>query len=49
MSFTNSKGKPLALSDDISKATLAAGQLKQMLTSATNVDTGKLDLGKFSS
>jgi hypothetical protein len=38
----------LKLTGDINEATLAAGRLKQMLSSATNVDTGKLDLGKFS-
>ena len=41
-------GAPLKLGDELKEASLAASQLKQMLTSATNVDTGKLDLGKFS-
>ena len=41
-------GAPLKLGDELKEASLAASQLKQMLTLATNADTGKLDLGKFS-
>ena len=41
-------GAPLKLGDELKEASLAASQLKQMLISATNVDTGKIDLGKFS-
>jgi hypothetical protein len=33
---------------DIEKASLAAAQLKAHLEDATNVKTGKLDLGKLS-
>lgn len=48
MKATSAEGKPLKLTGDLQEASLAAGQLKQMLESATNVNTGKLDLGKFS-
>lgn len=37
------------LSPEIQRATLAAGELQAKLESAINVNTGKLDLGKFSS
>ena len=36
------------LAQDIEKASLAAAQLKAHLEDATNVDTGKLDLGRLS-
>ena len=48
MKATDSDNAPLKLGSELKEASLAASQLKQMLTSATNVDTGKLDLGKFS-
>ena len=48
MKATDSNNTPLKLGSELKEASLAAGQLKQMLASATNVDTGKLDLGKFS-
>ena len=48
MKATDSNNAPLKLGDELKEASLAASQLKQMLTSATSVDTGKLDLGKFS-
>ena len=48
MKATSADGKPLKITGDLQEASLAAGQLKQMLDSATNVNTGKLDLGKFS-
>lgn len=41
-------GKSFTISDEIVKATQAAAQLKVQLENATNVNTGKLDLGKFS-
>jgi len=36
------------LTDSIKQATVAATQLKEQLTAATNVNTGTLDLSKFS-
>lgn len=48
--LTNSslgKTKDLGLVKDIQDATSAAAQLKVQLENATNVNTGKLDLGKF--
>ena len=36
------------LTDSIKQATIAATQLKEQLTAATNVNTGTLDLSKFS-
>ena len=43
-SLGNSK---LDITKEIQNATSAAAQLKVQLEKATNVDTGKLDLGKF--
>jgi hypothetical protein len=38
----------LPITKDIQKAVMAAAELKSMLASATNVNTGNLDLSKFS-
>ena len=46
-STNKSSGVPV-FSEDIQKASVAAATLKNQLTEATNVNTGKLDLGKFS-
>ena len=48
-SLINSTGKAggLTLTKDIQQATIAAAQLKAQIKSATDVDTGKLDLTKF--
>ena len=42
------KGNHLPLTKDIADATEAVGSLKAALASATNLETGKLDLVKFS-
>lgn len=43
-----SKAGKFTITDEIIKASQAAAQLKIQLEQATNVNTGKLDLGKFS-
>lgn len=43
----NKQGKTIGLSDELLKAQQATIQLKSQLSSALDVDTGKLDLAKF--
>lgn len=43
----NKNNSQLSLSEDLKKASTAAATLKEQLRAATDVNTGKLDLGKF--
>ena len=44
---SSGSGSPLGITKEIQEATRLAAQLKVSLEGATNVNTGKLDLGKF--
>lgn len=47
LSLTMGTGQKLGFTKEIQEATTAAAQLQVQLKNATNVNTGKLDLGKF--
>lgn len=49
MTSTSKGGSKLGLTDEVIEATHAAAQLQAQLKAATNVQTGNLDLSKFSS
>lgn len=48
MNSANTQKSNFVMTDEIQEATMAVAQLKTQLEAATNVDTGQLDLGKFS-
>ena len=45
--ITSPTQNPIGISKEIEQASVAAATLKTQLENATNVDTGMLDLGKF--